>query len=57
MYYKSPKYVNPEGSICSEEALQGAQDIIAEMAADDAEIRGTVRTLIRQKGVLRSQKS
>jgi uncharacterized protein len=54
---EAQKYVNPEAEVfASEEALQGAQDIIAEMAADDAEIRGTVRTLIRQKGVLRSQK-
>lgn len=54
---EAQKYVNPEAEVFApEEALQGAQDIIAEMAADDAEIRGTVRTLIRQKGVLRSQK-
>ncbi len=50
--YAKP-FVNPEKDVNSvEEALAGAQDIIAEIISDDAEIRKTVRELTRRKGEL-----
>jgi uncharacterized protein len=36
-------------------ALQGARDVLAERVAEDAELRGRVRELTRQKGVVRAQ--
>jgi uncharacterized protein len=36
-------------------ALQGARDVLAERVAEDAELRGAVRELTRQKGVVRAQ--
>ncbi len=43
------RYLNDEvGSI--EEALQGAKDIIAEMASDDASVRNRIRTSIERYG-------
>jgi uncharacterized protein len=36
------------------DALQGARDILAERAAEDATLRGTVRDLTRARGVVRS---
>jgi uncharacterized protein len=35
-------------------ALQGARDILAERVAEDAEVRGFVRTVTREKGAVRS---
>ncbi|MBV9879478.1 MAG: RNA-binding transcriptional accessory protein [Gemmatirosa sp.] len=37
------------------EALQGARDILAERAAEDAALRGEIRELTRGRGVVRSQ--
>lgn len=46
-------FVNPEAGVASvEEALAGAKDIVAEMVADDADTRKTLRRLIFQKGHL-----
>lgn len=46
-------FVNPEAGVASvEEALAGAKDIIAEVAADDADTRKTLRRLTFQKGYL-----
>ena len=45
-------YVDPEkGASSVEEALQGANDIIAEDLSDDAEIRKALRDLVTRKGV------
>ena len=46
-------YIDPEKGINSvEEALQGANDIIAEDLSDDADIRKALRDLVSRKGVL-----
>lgn len=47
------KYINPEKGVNTPaEAVKGAQDIIAEMISDDAEVRDVVRTeLIEQSNV------
>lgn len=46
-------FVNPEAGVASvEEALAGAKDIIAEIAADEAETRKTLRRLTFIKGHL-----
>ena len=45
-------YVDPEKGVNSiEEALQGANDIIAENLSDDADIRKNLRDLVMRKGV------
>ncbi len=45
-------YVDPEKGINSvEEALQGANDIIAENLSDDPEIRKSLRALVMRRGV------
>ncbi len=45
-------YIDPEKGVNSiEEALQGANDIIAEDLSDDADIRKTLRELVMRKGV------
>ena len=45
-------YVDPEKGVASvEEALQGANDIIAENLSDDADIRKNLRQLVMKKGV------
>ncbi len=50
-------YVNEAKGVKSpEEALQGARDIIAEVVSDNAEIRGMIRQLVWEKGVIHSQK-
>ena len=36
------------------DALQGANDIVAELLSDDAAIRKTLRELLRRQGHLRS---
>ncbi len=45
-------YIDPEKGVNSvEEALQGANDIIAEDLSDDADIRKALRDLVMRKGV------
>ena len=54
---EAQKYINEEKEVGNvQEALQGAQDIIAEMVADDAQIRGKVRSMLKQRGILVSRK-
>ena len=49
-------YVNPDlGVDTVQDALQGANDIVAEMISDDAELRKALRELYEKKGVLVSQ--
>ena len=51
----SAKYVDAEKGVESaEEALQGAQDIIAESVSDNAEVRKRVRNIVFLNGVLAS---
>lgn len=46
-------YINPEKGVeTTEQALQGAMDIVAEMLSDDPEIRQWVRQRTVQKGLL-----
>ena len=46
-------YVDPEKGVNSvEEALQGANDIIAEDLSDDADIRKSLRELVMRRGLL-----
>ena len=49
------EYVDAEKEVATvEDALQGARDILAERAAEDADLRGWIRDLTRSKGVIRS---
>lgn len=49
------EYVNEEKEVNSaEEALQGAEDIIAEMISDNADYRAAIRELTEKKGVIAS---
>jgi len=49
-------YIDPEKGVETvEEALQGANDIIAEMISDDAEVRKELRQLYLRRGVLVSK--
>ena len=41
--------------VTAADALQGARDIIAERAAEDAELRGAIRELTRARGTVRAQ--
>lgn len=51
------KFLNPElGVNTVEEALQGAQDIIAERVSDDPEVRKYLRQLAKKKGIITSRK-
>lgn len=51
------KYINPElGVENAEDAIKGAQDIIAEMVSDEPQVRGTLRELVRKKGIIISSK-
>ena len=46
-------YIDPEKGVNSvEEALQGANDIIAEELSDDADIRKSLRELVMRRGML-----
>ena len=46
-------FINPEKGVNTvEEALQGANDIIAEDLSDDADIRKALRELVNRRGVL-----
>jgi uncharacterized protein len=50
------KFINPELGVESiEEAIQGAQDIVAEVVADDAEIRKIARNLVWAEGLINSK--
>ncbi len=52
---EAEKYLSEELGVESvEQALQGAQDIIAEIISDDAELRKKLRALLNQKGVISS---
>ena len=54
-YLLAAEYVDPEKEIPdAETALQLARDIIAEQISDDANIRASLRALVRRIGVLRS---
>lgn len=49
-------YISEEKGVLSvDEAIEGAKDILAEVYADDAEIRTRVRELTRNKGKIKSQ--
>ncbi|HEU4642739.1 MAG TPA: Tex family protein [Gemmatimonadaceae bacterium] len=49
-------YVSEERGVPSPaDALQGARDILAERIAEDARLRGMVRDLTRERGVVRAQ--
>ena len=51
-------FIDPEKGVeDTESALQGAQDIIAEMVSDDAEVRKRIRNLCRIHGVVISTAS
>jgi uncharacterized protein len=46
-------FVNPDRGVATvEEALAGAQDILAERVADDAEVRAQVRAALRRMGAI-----
>lgn len=50
------EFINPElGVETIEQALQGAQDIVAEIVAEDAELRKLVRSLVWQEGIITSK--
>ncbi|MDQ7798947.1 MAG: Tex family protein [Candidatus Edwardsbacteria bacterium] len=50
------KYINPELGISNvKEALEGAKYIIAELIADDAEVRKFIREITLAKGILTSR--
>ncbi|THF73964.1 Tex family protein [Cohnella fermenti] len=53
---EAARYVNEEkGVATAEEALQGAMDIVAEIIADDADIRKRVRRYTWEYGILQSK--
>src|SRR5690625_6760970 len=50
------EYVDAEAGVSSiAEALQGARDILAERISEDADMRGCVRTLTRESGLVVSR--
>ncbi len=50
------KFVDPEREVPDEDAaLQGARDILAERISEDAELRGWIRRLLRERGAVRSK--
>ena len=52
---KAVEFINVEKEVQSaEEALQGAQDIIAEMVSDEAAYRSWIRNVTFRKGVMSS---
>jgi len=52
------QYINDKNGVSTtEEALQGAKDIIAEMISDDANVRGTVRNYFLDNTSIVSQKA
>ena len=53
---EAEKYISEEKQVAStEEALQGARDIIAEWVSEDAECRKKVRTIFQREGVVASK--
>ena len=52
---KAEGFINPEKKVLSiSEVIQGAQDILAERVADDAQNRGWLRRVMMKQGVLQS---
>src|SRR3712207_1344134 len=52
------KYVNEEKGVANtEEALKGAQDIIAEKISDEAKFRKWIRELVKKEGIIQCKKS
>lgn len=52
----SAQFVNEEKGVKSvEEALQGAQDIIAETVSDEAEYRKWIRSLVQREGIIETK--
>ncbi len=55
VYSEAKKYISEEKKVLTvEDALQGAQDIVAERVADHPEVRGWVRNYMFKQGVLTS---
>lgn len=55
---EASKYINPEKEVNSvEDAIKGANDIIAEIVSDDAKIRKYIRELALRKGVIVTKNS
>lgn len=55
---KLAEFINEELGVSStEEALQGAKDIIAEMISDSAEVRKEVRGYLQESSAVRSEKT
>jgi protein Tex len=56
IYKKAKEYLNPKKEVNSiEEALGGAQDIIAEWISEDSNTRKQIRTLFERNGVISSK--
>lgn len=50
------EYINEEkGVLTAQDALNGAKDIIAEKISDDSELRKTLRELLQEKAVIKTQ--
>ena len=55
---EASKYINPEKEVNSvEDAMKGANDIIAEIVSDDAKIRKYIRELALREGVIVTKNS
>lgn len=55
-YKEAEKYIEPEnGAVTAEEALAGAQDILAEQLSDNADLRRRLRNLYKVTGTLYSK--
>ena len=55
---EASKYINPEKEVNSvEDAIKGANDIIAEIVSDDAKIRKFIRELALREGVIVTKNS
>ena len=55
---EASKYINPEKEVnLVEDAIKGANDIIAEIVSDDAKIRKYIRELALRKGVIVTKNS
>lgn len=55
---EASKYINPEKEVNSvEDAIKGANDIIAEIVSDDAKIRKYIRELALREGVIATKNS
>ncbi len=56
LHAEAGKYINEEKGVkTSDEAIQGAMDIIAEQIADDAKIRAWVRQYTYDQGIVRTE--